>query len=221
MLQLPANSLSDGIQYVDVAKIAAPTVLVREKRSAKREFLDLRRRKTAAEAIAELTLGNEIYGFTKGQFSLLDMLKALVEKTGPCHLVLSTWTAASKEIDELASLMTSGALLSTRWLIDYTFVRRDRSAAACIRERFGMDSMRVANTHSKFAVFSNDAWQLVLRSSMNLNMNPRFEDFTLGNDPELSAFLLGIIDEIFAKQKRDFGDKAKPGEQRRFFLDEM
>jgi len=79
----------------------------------------------------------------------------------------------------------------------------------------------VANTHSKFALFRNDAWQLVLRSSMNLNMNPRFEDFTLAHDPELMTFMQTIVDEIWTKQKRTLADEAKPGEHLQYFLDQM
>ena len=44
---------------------------------------------------------------------------------------------------------------------------------------------------------------------MNLNMNPRCEDFTLGHDPELAGFLNTILDELFAKQPKALAD-ARP-----------
>ncbi len=207
---------------VDLTDLASPLLLNRPKRSAKRELLDVRRSKTAADAIVALTKENELYGFTKGQFSVLDLIVACLKRTGPAHFTISTWTAARKEIVEIDGLVKSGAITGARWLVDYAFVRRDRQASHQIRQTFGHDSIRIASTHSKFCMFQNTAWQLVLRSSMNLNMNPRFEDFTLANDPELAAFLNGILDEIWTKQKKDILDAERPrGAECREFRDEM
>ena len=44
---------------------------------------------------------------------------------------------------------------------------------AQMREKLGRDNIRVAQTHSKFALFQNADWKVCLRTSMNLNMNPR------------------------------------------------
>lgn len=219
-LQPTRNPLlaDDTLDCVDLAELRSPVILDRPKRNAKRELLDLRRAASAQTAIASLTKANELYGFTKGQFSVLDLIKACLDRTGPARFSISTWTAARKEIVDLEALQAAGQITETRWLIDYTFARRDRSALHHIRKVFGSDSLRVANTHSKFCLFTNDRWRLVLRSSMNLNMNPRFEDFTLANDPEVADFLEAILDEIWTKQARSWADKAKPGENLRSFL---
>ena len=82
---------------------------------------------------------------------------------------------------------------------------------AQMREKLGRENIRVAQTHSKFAVFQNAEWKVVLRSSMNLNMNPRNEDFTVAHDPELADFLNRILDEVWAKQKSEMAD-AQPYE---------
>ena len=37
---------------------------------------------------------------------------------------------------------------------------------------------------------------------MNLNENPRLEDFTLAHDPELAGFLIGAMDDLWANQRR-------------------
>jgi hypothetical protein len=185
-------------------------------------LLDLRRAENAETAIERLTKTNELYGFTKGQFSVLDIIRACLKRTGPARFSISTWTAAKKEIVDLEGMHAAGSMLpKPRWLVDYTFARRDKSALHHIRNVFGADSVRVANTHSKFCLFQNSEWQLVLRSSMNLNMNPRFEDFTLAHDPEVAAFLTGILDEIWTKQKRGWADEAQPGENLRLFKTEM
>lgn len=208
------------VQTVDVSTLVEPVVLVRPKREAVRELRELRCKQTAEEAIRGLSHDNEIYGFTKGQFSLLQLLTACLQTTGPAHMSLSTWTAAHHEIAALEKMQQAGTLLSARWLVDFTFARRDPEAAGHIRKSFGVEAIRVAQTHSKFCLFENDQWRLVIRTSMNLNMNPRFEDFTIAHDPLLADFLGRILDEIWAKQKRTLAD-ARPGEIRRHFLDDL
>jgi hypothetical protein len=168
------------------------------------------RKQNAVDAIAPLTQGVEIYGLTKGQFSLLDLLKAVLAKTGPASMDLSTWTANRKEALELAAMKQRGELVAVRWLVDMTFCRRDPEATAAIRQDFGADAIRVAHVHAKFALFYNETWKLVLRTSMNLNMNPRTEDFHLAHDPELFDFIHGVMDRIWKLQPRTLA-QAKPG----------
>lgn len=153
--QLAKNPIlaADSVQSVDVEKIESPAVLLRPRRDVNRELRELRAKQKADEAIRGLNLDNEIYGFTKGQFSLLQLLESVLQLTGPVNFVLSTWTAARHEIQRLQTLQQAGQLLSVRWLVDFTFARRDPEAANQIRLAFGGDSMRVAQTHAKFALF--------------------------------------------------------------------
>lgn len=209
-----------AVTTVDVSEIEAPTTLTRPRSTRRRELRDLRSKQNAAAAIAGLDHAVELYGFTKGQFGLLQLIDALLDVTGPARVSLSTWTAARHEIQSLEKFVAAGRLTGMRWLIDFTFSRRDPEAAHQIRRTFGLDCIRVAQTHSKFALVENDAWQLVLRTSMNLNMNPRFEDFTVAHDPELAAFLRRLLDDIWTRQKRSLADAAGR-EQRRFFADQL
>lgn len=209
-----------SVQTVDLADIEAPSIFVRTKTTKRRELRELRQKQTAAAAVQALTHDVEIYGFTKGQFGLLQLIEALLDVTGPARVSLSTWTAARHEIQSLEKLVKAGRLTAMRWLIDFSFSRRDPEAAHQIRRTFGLDCIRVAQTHAKFALLENEAWQLVLRTSMNLNMNPRFEDFTVAHDPELAAFLRTLLDDIWTRQKRSLADAAGR-DQRRFFTDEL
>lgn len=223
MLDLATNPIlgESEIKTVDAADLDAPSILARPRRNAKRELLDLRRQQLAAEVLGRLTRTNEIYGFTKGQFSMLDLLRACMERTGPASLVISTWTAAKAEIQQLSALHESGAMKDVRWLIDHSFASRDKQAAHAIRLSFGLESVRVASVHCKFFTLTNARWQLVVRTSMNLNMNPRFEDFTIANDPEAHDFLHTIIDEIWAKQNVSLAERMGRGEFQRHFDLEM
>jgi len=214
----PLFDQRDGAVRLDT--LSAVTVHRRKLRTAHRELRDQRHIQTAREAIAGLDRDTEIFGFTKGQFSLLDLITACLSVTGPAHFSISTWTAAPHEIQTLAAMLQRGDLTGTRWLIDFSMARRDPAATGQLREAFGRDAVRVAQNHAKFAIFQNETWKLVLRSSMNLNMNPRFEDFQLAHDPELAAFMNAILDEIWNRQKQAMID-ARPYDIVKHFQEEL
>jgi hypothetical protein len=78
-----------------------------------------------------------------------------------------------------------------------------------IRDVFGDDSIRVAKNHSKFFLLDTpgpDGWKIVCRTSMNLNFNPRFENFQIAHDPELFDFHAAILDSVWHRQRRDLQD---------------
>ncbi len=200
-----------------IPPVADPTVIrqgtTRVPLSPKRLILDLRRQQSAAEAVEHLDRdGTAVYGLTKGQFSLVDLIRAILEKTGPASLWISTWTAAGTDVTTMSELLHSGEIVACRWLVDATFVRRCPSLVATIRDRFGRDSMRVTRTHAKFAVLENREWKVALRSSMNLNQNPRLESFEVGHDPALTRFLIDAMLDVWERQPRSLQD-ATHGEQ--------
>jgi hypothetical protein len=172
-----------------------------------REIKDLRRHQSAAEAVADLERdGMELFGLTRGQFSLTDMIEAILAKTGPAKLSISTWTAANGDVSRMVELVQSGAIINCRWMVDLTFMRRCPQLAAEIRRQFGHDAIRVTRTHAKFCTITNQDWQIALRSSMNLNQNPRLESFQVGHDPILCSFLESVLDDVWNKQDKNVAD---------------
>lgn len=158
------------------------------------------RRETAAEALGILTLGLERYIFSKGQFSVIEFLHAMTEQTGPVHSIISTWTAGGRDIAEAHSFMESGRLLSSRWLVDFTFQRRKPQFCGQLRNLFGLDAIRVTRTHAKFVCLWNEQWNLTLFTSANLNTNPRNENFLVRESPELIQFHRDFIEELWSKK---------------------
>lgn len=207
--------LAERQQFLDLAEVEFDA-RHRKPISEKRRLMLLWRKQNAVEAVEGLDHETEIFGFTKGQFSLLDLIKAILEKTGPADISLSTWTANRQEAVELTAMKAAGTIRTMRWLVDLTFVRRDPEAAHSIRQAFGVEAIRVANVHSKFCLFKNDAWRLVLRGSFNLNMNPRTEDFTLAHDPELFDFIETMLAKVWKHQPRGM-DKHRPYEVHKIF----
>jgi hypothetical protein len=183
----------------DLERFSSPCVM-HKKINIKRELRDLRRAETAKDAIGNWDFESEIFGFTKGAFSVIDIISHILDLVGPSEVVFSTWTAAKVDITSVLDLVKSGKITSSRWLVDLTFQRRSPELAHSIRQTFGNDSIRVAKNHAKFALIRAGDRKIVLRTSMNINFNPRFEDFTIADDPELYDFIMRIVDEVWARQ---------------------
>jgi hypothetical protein len=151
---------------------------------------------TAEACIGKLERGCRVIGITKGQFSLLDLIRACMKSTGPVNLVLSTWTTGIRDAENAGWLLERGELLSVEMLTDRSFQTRQPKYCRRVRQIFGDDSILVTRTHAKFALLWNDEWSLVIRSSMNLNRNPRFEQFDIDDDPKMLSYFQDFVGEI-------------------------
>lgn len=155
---------------------------------------------SAADTLAPFGHGTEVDVLTFGQFSIVDAIEALLAKTGPADVTLATWTAAEFDLSQIELQLTSRRILSLRLIVDRSFVARKPEFVELIHSRFGRGSVRTTRTHAKFVVIKNDEWNIVVRTSMNLNHNPRLEYMQVTDDPELAAFYLGVADELFGEE---------------------
>ena len=173
----------------------------RTHRSGARERdVRLAKRSNAAAAIGTLTARCEIYVLTFGQFSLIDALHHLLTQTGPADVTLSTWTASGADLTRAKALTEQAAIRSIRVLVDRSFLTRQPDYCTTLRRLFGDACIRTARSHAKFATIRNDAWQLAVRTSMNLNENPRLENIEISDDPALCGFLESVVSDVFAEQ---------------------
>lgn len=196
-----------------------PRVFRRERKSASGRTRDtlsgrvVRRELTtrfAADALGAVEPGMELYCLTMGKFSLIDVIEHLLETTGPADLVVSTWTAAGADIGFANRLLTDGRVRSMRFVMDYSFVSRQPAYCAALREAFGDGSIRVTKNHAKFVLIRNERWNLVVRTSMNLNECRRLETVEISDHVEMAEFLDDVVRQLFANQSDDeaFGRRA-------------
>ncbi len=165
-------------------------------------------RASAAEVIGELTPGCEIFGLSKGQFSLVDIIEHVLKYTGPASVLLSTWTAANADLTAANAdltfayeLLRNGSITAIRFVVDFSFPTRQPEYCAALREKFGDDAVRVTKTHAKFVVIRNAAWAVVIRSSMNLNENRRLESFEISDCRQMADFCEEVVDALFQSQR--------------------
>jgi len=139
----------------------------------------------------------DIFVLTYGQFSLMDGLMAILDQTGPAHISISTWTAAHSDITRSSELLESAEILSFRMIVDRSFKTRQPKYYEHMIGLFGVESIREINTHAKFITIKNDRWDIVVRTSMNLNGNPRLENMEISDNVDFANFFENIVDNVF------------------------
>ncbi len=188
------------------------TSLHREPKANKRSIRRALAAGNVAEAVGPITPGCEIYGLCKGQFSLIDLIVYCLQATGPADLVVSTWTAAGSDIQHAFRLLTEGTVRTLRFLVDFSFPSRQPAYCEALRERFGDEAIRITKNHAKFVLIQNESWNLVVKSSMNLNENRRLENFEISDDRNMADYLAGVITDLFDSQLPGEGFTKKPGQ---------
>ncbi len=154
---------------------------------------------SARDTIAGFDHDTDIaFGLTMGQFSLLDLIEATLDITGPAHVLISTWSAGFYDVERAEAFRSDGRMLSCRFIMDSSD-KRGQAKGTDVADLFGDDSIRTTRTHAKFVVVHNDDWHVVIQSSMNLNLNPRSEQFSMMDDPTTAEFILGIADSLWGE----------------------
>jgi hypothetical protein len=154
---------------------------------------------TARRALADLEPGGHVFGLTKGQFSMIDLAAAVLEKTGPADIGLWTWAIADYEVQCVTALMVDERIRSFRLVMDYSGAKRETALLADLQARFGADCVRVTKTHAKIITVANDQWRVCVRGSMNLNFNPRFEQFDVSDSDGAFAVISDMMHEMWRR----------------------
>lgn len=153
--------------------------------------------KSAADAIGPISEGMSIFTITRGQWSMIDaILHCLDSVSERARLTLWTWTVAEYEIQCLTRLMADSRLTGGRLVIDHGARNKNASLIADWKRLFGSDSVRYCLNHSKIATLETGRFKLLLRGSMNLNFNPRFEQFDLSEGGPAFDLVRGIENEL-------------------------
>jgi hypothetical protein len=135
--------------------------------------------KTASECIGIIKKNSGIFAVTRGQFSMIDAILACLDQTGPAKVSVWTWTVAEYEVEVLTRMMRDDRIIDGRMVIDHGARNKNSTIIRQWKDSFGENSVRYVVNHSKIATIENDEWKILLRGSMNLNYNPRFEQFDL------------------------------------------
>ncbi len=156
----------------------------------------------ARDALSGFGRGDHLFGLTKGQFSMIDLAAAVLERTGPADVAVWTWCIADYEVQAVSAFIVGGSIRRFRMVLDWSGAQRATQLVADLQERFGVDCVRVSHTHAKIVtVTTDDGWSVTIRGSMNLNSNPRFEQFDISDDPAVTGVVHGLMGEMWERGK--------------------
>ena len=159
---------------------------------------------SASDAIGTLTHGYRCVGISAGQFSMLDVLDALIDRAGTGgDVTLVSWTIARTAIARVAAFVKARRFGRLRIVLDRSFPGRWPAYVAALIDAVGNDVLRVTRTHAKFGLLAVGDWRLAVRASFNLNPSPRCEQFDIDDSPEIYA----LFDDWVSK----LGVVARPG----------
>jgi hypothetical protein len=197
-------------------KLMEPTVESVGARSQMRRGRSARTRLSkvanARDTIEGFDRDTDLVGLTYGQFSLLDLVDATIGITGRAHVVISTWSAGFYDVEEAIRWRDAGRMLSTRFVMDSSDKRR-QATPGDVADLFGADNVRTFRSHAKFVLLSNDdGWNVVITTSMNLNLNPRLEQFEMTNDVDRFGFFSEFVEACWLElPEGSTGDRTLPG----------
>ena len=144
--------------------------------------------RSANECIGKIESGLSLFAITRGQFSMLDAITACLDQVGPAAVSIWTWTVAAYELDVFERFASDGRISSGLLVVDGGARGKNAELLKQWQASFGATSVRYVLNHAKIATIQTDRFRLLLRGSLNLNFNPRFEQFDVtegGADFEL------------------------------------
>lgn len=180
---------------VPVSKLAELPVL---RQDEKRIEMEHAKQKFARDFLGTITPRMSRFGFSQGQFSLIDIIAEVADQLDAPEIQIATWVAAKTELRRLREMVETRKFAAIRIMIDRTFMKRQPALLNSICATYGPDAIRVTQTHAKFVTFSTPETKLVIRTSMNLNQNPRLEDIQIDENPDLFAYITGVLDTVWS-----------------------
>lgn len=150
----------------------------------------------AQEIVSTLRPGGRIVAITKGEFSLIDVIRGLLDVIGPADVRLSAWTMALEDATAVAGLLDSGLIRSFRLYVDRSFPTRRPAYCAAVVARFGAAAISMSRIHAKMVTMRNDRWDVAIRGSLNLNRNRCSENVDIDDNAAICNMIDGYFDEV-------------------------
>ena len=180
-----------------VADIRADKLTTLKERSQAATMAKAVRKEKAEQLLGAFSTGEDTYILSRGQFSLIELIETVLQRTGPADVYISTWTAAHAEIDDAFEFLNNGMVTSCHWLFDISFKSRNPAFWTRVIDLFGADAVRQCWNHAKMAMIENDSYKVTILTSANLNKNPRLEYYLIRENAAFFDFNRQWFMELF------------------------
>ncbi len=152
------------------------------------------------DAVKVIGPGHTMHWLSKGQWSMHEMVEAMLLATGPAKLFMSTWTITEEPVRKLFLLKQQGYIQELQCLLDYRI--KQRKAAPFQLMNNVCDRLGLAQCHAKVAVAINEHKAVACVGSANFSRNPRIEAGILTAEREVAHFHASWISKEIADAER-------------------
>lgn len=148
------------------------------------------------EEVMNLTDSNRcVLWLTDGDWSMHDMLAAILERTGPADVFLSSYAFSEYPARLIADMKNRGVIRELHCLIDKRLDVRSASALNIIRNI--ATRLQLVNTHAKVTVVENGEHMIAVVGSANYTSNKRYESGVIFTDRDAALFHKKWISDAF------------------------
>lgn len=152
-------------------------------------------KKDLKAVIQNVKTGSVVHYYTKGAWSMHDMLEYLLQHIGPAHVWITTWSVTEGPLRNICRLIDEGMIMSLTALFDHKI---DQRKPASLQLALGLNArIQLVKCHAKMLVIQNDEWAVSVTGSANLTKNSRLEAGVISCDRSVSNFHKTWIENEF------------------------
>jgi hypothetical protein len=151
------------------------------------------------DVINQLEENTCVHWVSEGDWSMHDLLNALLELSGPANVYLSSYAFSEYPARMIADLVGRKIIRELYCLIDARIDVRSASALNLIKNC--ATRLELVNTHAKVTVIESNTMMIVTIGSANYTTNKRYECGVVMMDREAALFHKKWITDAFDKNK--------------------
>lgn len=170
-------------------------------------------------AIGDLSDGKTVFFVTAGSWATHDLLRYVLNITGPAEVKCFTWAVSMPGAAEIIKMITSGLITKCDFMAHYLMRKMCADAMAMLQNH--CHKCVGACNHSKGFILKNDRWRVSCIGSANYSNNPTIEGGALTTNPEVYAMNEKWLNPIFDNEE-NFIEKISdyaPAEEKTFDRD--
>ena len=141
--------------------------------------------------LGKLERDRNYHYWSRGQWSMHELLEFLLMQTGPADVWLTTWTITENPVRRLFALRNEGIIKTLSCVLDYRIQGRKSGPFQLLEQT--ADRIKLAQCHAKAIAIANDEWKVSVIGSANFSMNPRLEAGVICTAPNVTQFHIDTI----------------------------
>lgn len=135
---------------------------------------------------------------SNGEWSMHEMLIALLSITGPSNVWISTYALSETPARILANLKREKMILDLHVIIDNRVDTRTANTLQLIKNI--ATDIKLTDTHAKTTIIENNSWQIAVIGSANYTENVRWENGVVLINKESVEFQLNWIKKALSNE---------------------